>query len=265
MGGGQAFHLQPRDLQTEKILAEGKNNPNIHVKVLESYLNAMFNSSRTYGLFTAYFDAELYHYAAFFYANNVFGRFRYIYSVWGIAKVLENVEISQRNYTSYQDMKRFLEQDFYQIKQDDNVRIVNKFKRYFTARVDIKLETTEGDFQIVDVSDDAVNVSKPAWFNKGGVGYVIQSYVGTLNFVAKSSVDGKISLSLRGLDVRDTEDKSKRIPYWIDYTKLTVNDKVIFDTLTPAWHDKAYRHIMDVKAGDEIKIQVEWLPHRSDV
>lgn len=29
-------------------------------------------------------------------------------------------------------------------------------------------------------------------------------------------------------------DRSKGIPYWIDYTNLIVNDKMIFDTLTPA-------------------------------
>ena len=86
-----------------------------------------------------------------------------------------------------------------------------------------------------------------------------------MEFIAKSVADGQIKLKLMGIDVRTPEDNSKRIPYWIDYTKLTVNGKVVFDKLTPAWHDKAFSHNIDVKAGEEIKIQVEWLPHRSDV
>ena len=93
---------------------------------------------------------------------------------------------------------------------------------------------------------------------------VIQSYAGELKIVAKVSVPGQIRLGLLGLDVRQPDDKKKRVPYWIDYTKLTVNGQMIFDTLTPVWHNKPYRHTMDVEANEEITIEVEWLPHRSD-
>ena len=142
---------------------------------------------------------------------------------------------------------------------------MDKFKDYVTARIDIKLaHKSAGDFQILSLSDKNVSVAKPAWLQKGGSGYQIQSYAGDLKFVAKSSIDGTISLDLKSLDIRDPADKSKRIPYWIDYTRLTINEQAIFDTITPAWHDKFYRHIIDAKAGEEIKIQIEWLPHRSD-
>ena len=260
--GGGYFHLSPRDAEAEKILSLGKNNKGIPGKILENYLNAMFESSRTYGLFTSYFDAELYHYAANFYASKSFGRFRRTYSVWGIAEVLEDVEISNRNRSTSESKKHFLEEDFCQI--DDATQVIRKFSRYFTARVDIKMMTTAGDFQILSVSDGRASIEKPAWFNKGGTGYVIQSYVGNMEFIAKATSDGQIRLDLRGVDVRNPEDKAKRIPYWIDYTKLTINGNVLFDTVTPAWHDESYRHVMNTKAGEEIKIQVEWLPHRSD-
>ena len=138
-----------------------------------------------------------------------------------------------------------------------------EFLRHRTARIDIKLTTTEGNFQVINVSDNKNTVQKPAWFQKDGIGYVIQSCVEKLDLVAKAAVDGKISLALRGVDVREPDDKSKRIPYWIDYTKLTINDKVIFDTLTPTWHDKPYRHIIDAKADEEIKIQLEWQAHNN--
>ncbi|MBD3878132.1 MAG: glycosyltransferase [Quinella sp. 1Q5] len=144
------------------------------------------------------------------------------------------------------------------------VKVVNKFKRYLTARIDVKLMTIEGEFQILSVADDKASISKPSWLQKNGIGYVIQSYAGELNFTAKATVDGKIQLLLRGIDIRNPEDKTKRIPYWIDYTKLTINGKTIFDTLTPTWHNEPHRYDFDVKAGEEIKIQVEWQPHRSD-
>ena len=135
-----------------------------------------------------------------------------------------------------------------------------------TARIDIKFSQTKAqdDFQILSVSDDKATVWKPAWFNKGGIGYQIQSYAGSLEIVAKATADGQIYLSLKGLDVREPKDNSKRIPYWIDYTKLIVNDKTIFDALTPTWHDEPYTYTFDAKADEEIKINVEWLPHKDD-
>lgn len=136
----------------------------------------------------------------------------------------------------------------------------------FTARIDVKLvpKMDGGDFQIFSVSDDKAKLTKPDWFNKGGIGYVLTSYAGKINFVAKATADGKMNLNIRGIDRRDPNDKSKFIPYWIDYTKLSVNGKVILDKLTPAWHNKPYRYALDVKAEEEINIEVEWLPHRSE-
>ena len=148
----------------------------------------------------------------------------------------------------------------------DNAKLIEKFKTYFTARVDLKLfsKTSSGEFKIVSVSDNKAAVWKPNWLQKGGIGYQINSYNGNMEIVAKADTNGRIVLDLLGLDIRDPKDKSKRIPYWIDYTKLAVNGKIIFNKLTPVWHDKPYTYRIDVKANEKIKIQVEWLPHRDD-
>ena len=262
---GKEFHLMPRDTSAEKILASGSNNKPIPDGLIEDCLKTMFESSKTYGLFTTYFDEELYRYAASYYDTHVFGRVRPMYVICGIAKVLEDVEISKRNYPPYKDMKRFIEQDFCNIHINDDgaAQIINKFSQYFIARIDIKLisKTSGGEFQILSVSDGNAKILKPEWFQKNGIGYVIKSYVGKLKFVAKTSVDGQIQLRLKASDVRDAKDKSKRIPCWIDYTTLIANGKIIFNTLTPAWHDKSYGYDIDVKTDEEITIEVEWQPH----
>lgn len=147
---------------------------------------------------------------------------------------------------------------------DADIELIDKFKDYFTARIDIRLISPKGDFQILSVSDSEVKITQPVWMQKDGTAYIITSYVGELEFVACASVDGQICLWLRGLDMHDPEDNSKRIPYWIDYTRLVINDKTMFDKLTPIWHDKPYRCNVNVKANEKIKIKVEWLPHRSD-
>ena len=148
---------------------------------------------------------------------------------------------------------------------NNNLQAIRKFSDFLTARMYIKWSSkSKGDFKITSLSDWRAEVSKPDWLNKRGVGYVLQSYVGKLTIVAEASEDGKINLSLRGMDIRDPKDKSKPIPYWIDYKKMIVNDEVVFDTLTPAWQGQPYRYNMDVKANEEITIQIEWQPHRSD-
>ena len=144
---------------------------------------------------------------------------------------------------------------------------VVEFLPNLTARLDVQMvsDTGEGDFQILSVSDKRASVNKPGWLQKDGIGYVIQSYVGKMEFVAKATADGQVTLKLKGMDIHDPEDKSKLVPYWIDYTKLTVNGETIIDKLTPAWHDKPYRYDIDVKAGEELKVQVEWFPHREEI
>ena len=155
---------------------------------------------------------------------------------------------------------------FHDVSNDD-AQIVGKFNRYFTAHIDVQLvpKTEGGDFPVIFVSDDRAKVLyKAGWTPKGTLANTIDSYTGKLKFIMKTTVDGQVNAFFRGLWVPTPEDRSKLIPYWVDYTKLTVNGKVIFDKLTPTWHRKPYIHKMDLKAGDEIIVEVEWLPHRSD-
>ena len=150
--------------------------------------------------------------------------------------------------------------------QGNDAEIINRFKRWFSARLDLQMITkNKRDFQIISISDDRAEIRQPGWFNRNGVGYVIQSYVGKLTIVFKVIDGGTVDINLKGLFYVDPKDKSKHIPYWVDYTKFTVNDKVIFNKPTPIWHDKPFNHTLEAKAGDEITVSVEWLPHRSDV
>ena len=149
--------------------------------------------------------------------------------------------------------------------RESDADILAKFKRWFSVRLDIQLKTTiQKDFQIVSVSDDKAEIRKPEWCNRNGVGYVIQSYAGKLTIVFKVIAGGTATFALKGLFYPDPQNKGKRIPYWVDYTKFAVNDKVIFNKLTPVWHDKPYNYTLETKAGEEITVSVEWLPHRGN-
>lgn len=251
-----------RDKKIEKILASNQNNPAISEQLLKNCLKSIFDSRRTYGLFTSQFNADLYDNAVHSYAENVFGD-RPAYGIVGIAKVIEDVEISQHNYLN-DYIQRFFDKDFAKIHKDTQIN--PDFLPYMTARIDIQLVSNGGDFQIDSVSDEFAKVTKPKWFQRDDkVGYCIHSHSGKLEFLAKSDADGQIILWLRGMDQRYPEDKSKRIPYWIDYVNLAINDKILINKITPVWHDKFFKTVIDVKAGEKVKIKIEWLPHLSDI
>ena len=69
-----------------------------------------------------------------------------------------------------------------------------------------------------------------------------------------------LTVSLRGLDVRD--DEGKRIPYWIDYTCLEVDGELVFaePDSQVAWHDRPYRYKREVRDGEEVSISLAWRP-----
>lgn len=260
--GGGVFYLQPHDKRVEKILDSNRDNPKIPNGFIIKCVKAAFESSRSLGLFTAYFDEELYRNMPSYYNNDNY-RDRQLYGLWSITKVLADVETSQRNGFLYQDIHRYLEQDFYKIQPQ--YKMPDKFEPYITARIDFQLKPNEstpnGDIEILSISDKKIKMFRPEWLSKS---YVMSSQVGQLEFVFKSTVDGEVNFWFRGMWVTKPENKLKPIPYWVDYTKLTINDNLIFDTLTPAWHNKPYLYKIDAKAGEEIKVEVEWQPHRSD-
>ena len=149
---------------------------------------------------------------------------------------------------------------------DTRSEIIQRFQTFLTARVAIKLIGQNApDLQVLSLSDDQANVSQPGWWQEGGTGYVITSYRGELEIHLKSGTDGELLVLLTGLDIREPNDNTKRIPYWIDYTGLSINGVTVFDNIHPAWHDKRYDHTLNVKAGEEITLRLSWLPHRSDV
>lgn len=262
----QDFQLKPRDTYVEKIISQGRNNKELPAELPRNFLQTAFYSSRTYGLFNTYFDDELYRVAANKYETTNFGRFTHIYPVLGIVKVLEDVNISNRNRSFYQGLKLFLESTPHETSEEE--KIIDRFKLYLKAKILVQtLQKTAPDaIKIISITDRKAKISKPSGSQKKGLCYMIDSCTGNLEIVAKVSEEGQIIIRLAGPFIPDSNAKEARklIPYWIDYTKLHVNDKTIFDTLTSAWCDKPYTYRTSAKAGEEIKIQVEWQPHRSD-
>ena len=251
------FNLQPRDSHVEQILASSRNNEEITKEMRDDFLKAAFESSRTYGLFTTKFDAEIYKCAVDDYNNRIFGRIRPLHAVLGIAKVVEDVEISNAAREPYRDMERFLIEDFCALP--DETQTIKKFRPYFTAMMQVRLlqGRSLNDLQMLAVSDNKANVFPFA--DSGIVGHVIRSYAGELRLILKATVAGRVQVILFG---EETQIGAKNVPIKIDYTNLTIGGNVLFDTVRTASRVNPCACNLDVKPGDEFDIRVAWQPHQ---
>lgn len=135
------------------------------------------------------------------------------------------------------------------------------FARLMEARIDIKNKgTDENDLLIDNVSDALCIVSKPGWFGKDGVGYSIKSLAGSIKFTATFKKDGMLNLYLH-TEPFFSADGNRRIPIWLDYTSLTIDDAIIFSEKKPTWHDRAFTLEREVKDGQQMTFAIAWQPH----
>ena len=76
---------------------------------------------------------------------------------------------------------------------------------------------------------------------------------------------GQLYINVMGPDVRDPETK-KRIEAWVDYQKIVVNGKVVFEAkdgkVLSVWHDKSksFLVIKNLKEGETVKFEVTSRP-----
>ena len=139
---------------------------------------------------------------------------------------------------------------------------IDRIKEYLrTARIDIKNHGSEKNDLLI-LSDNDCKIEKPQWYarDKQGSGYVLECGSGHLHVKIRCVNAGKLHIRLLGTDKRDVN--GKRLQFWVDYTKLTVDGKEIFSGLIPAWHDKAYEGLLrDVNDGEILEVEVDWQAH----
>ena len=111
--------------------------------------------------------------------------------------------------------------------------------------------------EIIETSDKSATVQSPGWFKTAqGQGIVIQSSKGDIRLKIKCRGNGALEIALRGVDVRDKN--NKRVPVWIDFKKLNVNNEDIFTGSYVVCHDKPFRHRFHVVDGETVALDVAW-------
>ena len=131
-----------------------------------------------------------------------------------------------------------------------------------TARIDIKNFGKESNgVKVTQLENNNAKIWDPKWFKNGeGQGTQIEIIDRSASFKIKCVNDGKLQISLKGVDFRNNN--GKRYPIWIDYTSCKVNGKnILNDSIVSAWHDKSIKHEINVKDNDEITLEVSWIMH----
>ncbi len=253
------FHVIERDAEITRLKADNVN-PYISGSIMEEYFKSVFNSIGVQKLFATCFDEEIYRHANIFFENNAYHPMRYFYSVVAITRVIEDVIASRGVLSPIQSMDKIICENYYEA--DNGREIIERLNDYITARIDFKLYGKNADLEIISVSDGKTRILKPQWFQKDGVGYVVESYRGSIELLFRSANGGDLKIWQRGRCVRDKEDKN--IPYWISYQNVQYNGNIVTRAQNMASHDKSICLNYHVEAGDIIRFYAEWLPYRGD-
>jgi len=135
-------------------------------------------------------------------------------------------------------------------------------QNYITARIDIKnRKSIDNTIEVLEISDPSAVIRTPEWFKSDGqgTGYVIHSNKGRLSIKFKCIGNGDLQITLRGKEVKDSG--GRRIPFWIDYTSMQINEDRIFNETICVWHNAPCVARRNVKDGEIILVFVAWCPH----
>ena len=128
---------------------------------------------------------------------------------------------------------------------------------FHNARIDVKNYGKENnDLILLSCDDHLCNVYKPNWLkNKFGIGTVVSSSNENINMSFKCVGDGILEIDFRSIDLKYDD---FRIPIFIDYTKIKVDDTDIIASNFTTWHDNPFIFKQKVKNNQIINIQAEW-------
>lgn len=125
------------------------------------------------------------------------------------------------------------------LRKIDLIRQVNYLSnRSSFTRVDVKNNGNQNDIKFLEYGKDVV-MSKPVWFkDQFGQGSKLEWEKQDNQFIVKCINEGSLNIILRGIDFRSINDL--RVPIYTNFTKLTINNEVIFDENCLVWHDDPY-------------------------
>lgn len=216
----------------------------------DKFIEEVFFSRSFRKLFEIYYDDEVYkNIADKFFSSNFFPLEEAIVSI-AIIKAIDAINFSiNKKFNSIKWLNHF---------SSDKTLIKDDHERHNTSRVDIKLLGNPINTVELLYCSDYSNVYSPSWFkDKNGVGTIIESNNNYLEFKIRCVGEGKLNFAFKGIDIRDNN--GNRIPEYVNYTRLEINNEIIFNDNKLTWHDNPFKYEMDVKNNEVVNVSLRWM------
>lgn len=137
---------------------------------------------------------------------------------------------------------------------------VNIHKTSDSARIDLLNNNNRDSTVEILNAPNSIDVEFPGWFEwKEGKGAVLRTEDQSFDIKLKCISDGKLTISLRGPDIRNNS--GKRVPSYVDYTNFKINGEDILNEKTTVCHDDSYVYKKDVKDGEIVDLSFKWEYH----
>ena len=123
-----------------------------------------------------------------------------------------------------------------------------------SSRIDIKNQGLVSNTIKFLEYGKTVNLSYPDWYrDETGHGCKLEWNNQDTNFIFSCINSGNLQIILRGVDFRGIDDY--RIPIFINFKKMAVNEKTIFEEDVLIWHNEP--HIFEKKCEDNEVVYVD--------
>ena len=259
------------------INAEPSKNPNItHDSSIESNLENLndFKSASLDSKFNEYLQIKKYLFEEASVNNNFIdiGRLRdYLNYISKNDYKNSDIDLQEASFNELIKINRFIsenkesfENEIEYLENELNAPYFNEnaeyLIKYLESRIDIKNYGSEtNNVVLLKSNDSSLNITQPSWFNNNeGIGSVVTGVKGDLDLSFKCINDGKLVIGFKSVDFRDKY--GNRVPIYIDYTEILINDEIVVDGSQVSWHDSPFIFEKDVNDGDIININVKWCP-----
>lgn len=234
---------------------------NFDVDVLKFNSNTLSNKNHVFGLHPIHFEEKYY--------------------LEKNQQLLEIIDNNKHDFDSYKFRLKQKEDlinlfamtkfDIYNLDPNKQKRssikdeIELKLNNYNTSRIDIinynlsNEHQKQNNVKIENCSDFNLEYYYPDWFkNPQGKGLIINSQKNFLKFDIIIEGDGELQIYLRSNDHRLN---NQRVPIYINYTKLLINNENILTENAIANHDIPFIYKSSVKDKQKITVYVEWMPY----
>lgn len=112
----------------------------------------------------------------------------------------------------------------------------------------------------LQVCGTKANITTPKWYTGSkGEGKVIQNNLYKDVMKLKMINNGLLEFYFRGKEIKLND---SRMPLWIDYKSIKIDDKEILSEPVATWHDKPFKYEMPVEDGQEVTLEIEQQYHQ---